>query len=46
MALTANTFQEDRDEAVAAGMSGFVPKPFEARQLYETLQSLLPPKPE
>lgn len=46
VALTANTFQEDRDEAVAAGMSGFVPKPFEARQLYETLQSLLPPKPE
>lgn len=45
VALTANTFQEDRDEAVAAGMNGFVPKPFEARQLYETLQSLLPPKP-
>lgn len=41
VALTANTFQEDRDQAAAAGMDAFVPKPFDARQLYETLSSLL-----
>ena len=43
VALTANTFQEDRDDAAAAGMDGF-PKPFDARQLYETLRSFLPPE--
>ena len=44
VALTANTFQEDRDDAAAAGMDGFIPKPFDARQLYETLRSFLPPE--
>ncbi|WP_080797938.1 ATP-binding protein [Arabiibacter massiliensis] len=41
VALTANTFQEDRDKAAAAGMDAFVPKPFDARQLYDTLEGLL-----
>ena len=44
VALTANTFQEDRDDAAAAGMDGFIPQPFDARQLYETLRSFLPPE--
>lgn len=44
IALTANTFQEDREDAAAAGMNGFIPKPFDARQLYETLRSYLPPE--
>lgn len=44
VALTANTFQEDRDDAAAAGMDGFIPKPFDARQLYETLRSFMPPE--
>ena len=42
--LTANTFQEDREDAAAAGMDGFIPKPFDAQQLYETLRSYLPRK--
>ena len=44
IALTANTFQEDREDAAAAGMDGFIPKPFDAQQLYETLRSYLPRK--
>lgn len=42
VALTANTFKEDRDDAKAAGMDGFIPKPFDAQQLYDTLRSFLP----
>ncbi|MEG0758097.1 MAG: ATP-binding protein, partial [Raoultibacter sp.] len=38
IAITANTFQEDRDSAKAAGMNGFVPKPFDAEQLYDVLR--------
>ena len=37
LAMTANTFQEDRDEAAACGMTGFLPKPFDVEQLYEIL---------
>lgn len=44
IALTANTFQEDRDDAATAGMNGFIPKPFDAQQLYDTLRSFLPPE--
>lgn len=44
IALTANTFQEDREDAAAAGMNGFIPKPFDAQQLYDTLRSFLPPE--
>lgn len=42
VALTASTFQEDRDDAAAAGMDGFLPKPFDARQLYGVLHRFLP----
>lgn len=38
IAITANTFQEDRDSAKEAGMDGFVPKPFDAEQLYDALR--------
>lgn len=37
IAMTANTFQEDRDNSVSAGMTGFIPKPFQVEQLYEIL---------
>lgn len=37
LAMTANTFQEDRDNAAKAGMTGFLPKPFDVNQLYEML---------
>lgn len=39
IAITANTFQEDRDSAKAAGMNDFVPKPFDAEQLYSVLRA-------
>lgn len=37
LAMTANTFQEDREEAACAGMTDFLPKPFDAEQLYEMI---------
>lgn len=37
IAMTANSFQEDRENALAAGMDGFIAKPFEADQLIQTL---------
>ena len=37
IAMTANTFQEDRERAKAAGMNDFLPKPFEVDQLYAVL---------
>ena len=37
LAMTANTFKEDREKAAEAGMTGFLPKPFDAEQLYKTL---------
>lgn len=37
LAMTANTFQEDRDQAFRAGMTGFLPKPFDVAQLCEAL---------
>ena len=35
--MTANSFREDREKALAAGMDRFIAKPFEADQLIETL---------
>lgn len=37
LAMTASTFQEDRDMAAEAGMTGFLSKPFDVDQLYQTL---------
>ena len=41
VAMTANTFKEDQDKAMNAGMNGFIPKPFEIDQLYEVIGSHL-----
>lgn len=41
LAMTANTFQEDRDRATACGMDGFLPKPFDVAQLYQLLRASL-----
>ena len=42
IAMTANSFQEDVDAALAAGMSGFVSKPVDIdvlfRELYRTIR--------
>lgn len=43
IAMTANSFQEDVDAALAAGMSGFVSKPVDInvlfRELYRTIRA-------
>jgi len=40
IALTANVLARDREQCIAAGMNGFVGKPFRAAQLLETLQPI------
>ena len=43
IAMTANAFREDQENAKAAGMTGFIPKPFDVSQLVAALtgESLL-----
>lgn len=41
VAMTANTFKEDVEAAIAAGMNGFVPKPLDVNYLYQLLHDLL-----
>ncbi len=40
VALTGNVAEEDKQRRVEAGMDGFVPKPFEMRLLFETVEFL------
>lgn len=40
IAVSANSFTEDRDKAYAAGMSDFIPKPVDMSRLNEILQSI------
>lgn len=41
VAMTANSFQEDIDGALSAGMNGFLTKPIDVARLYRTLHELL-----
>lgn len=41
VAMTANSFKEDTDAAMAAGMNGFISKPLEVGYFYGLLHSLL-----
>ena len=41
IAMTANAFDQDRDLAREAGMSGYVPKPINIEKLMETLAGIL-----
>ena len=41
IAMTANTFKEDADAAIEAGMNGFVTKPVDVDYLYQVLASLI-----
>ena len=41
VAMTANTFKEDVDAAMDAGMNGFIPKPLDVSYLYRLLRELL-----
>ena len=40
IAMTANSFKEDADAAMKAGMNGFVAKPVDAQYLFHTLLTL------
>ena len=41
LAMTANAFEEDKQEALRSGMNGHVPKPIDIATLLETMDSLL-----
>ena len=41
IALTANTFDEDKKEALANGMNAHIAKPIDVRVLYEVLENIL-----
>ena len=41
IAMTANTFEEDRLAAEESGMNGFVAKPIDVEQLYRELHTIL-----
>lgn len=41
IAMTANAFEEDRQKAFAAGMSGYIAKPIDISKMMETLKGFL-----
>ena len=42
LAMTANAFEEDRQNALAAGMNGHIAKPIEVSRLADALRQVLP----
>ena len=41
LAMTANAFEEDRQEALASGMNGHLSKPIDVEMLFDTLDKIL-----
>ena len=41
LAMTANAFEEDKQEALKCGMNGHISKPIDIAKLLETLENLL-----
>ena len=41
IAMTANAFEEDKQEAIKSGMNGHIAKPIDIDQLFETLDKIL-----
>ena len=46
LAMTANAFEEDKQEAIENGMNGFLTKPIDIKQLLEELDSIIENKTE
>jgi CheY-like chemotaxis protein/HPt (histidine-containing phosphotransfer) domain-containing protein len=42
IALTAHTMNGDRDSCLEAGMDGYVAKPFQAKELFQAIERLVP----
>lgn len=42
VAVTANAFDEDRQNAAKAGMNGHLSKPFDMQQLLAMIENILP----
>ena len=41
LAMTANAFEEDKQEALNCGMNGHIAKPIDVKKLFETLDRVL-----
>ena len=41
IAMTANAFEEDKQEALACGMNGHIAKPINVEQLFDTMEEVL-----
>ena len=41
LAMTANAFEEDKQEALRCGMNGHIAKPIDMDMLFETLDKVL-----
>ena len=41
IAMTANAFEEDRQEALKCGMNGHIAKPIDIKKLFDTLDKIL-----
>ena len=41
LAMTANAFEEDKQEALKCGMNGHIAKPIDVSVLFETLDTVL-----
>jgi CheY-like chemotaxis protein/HPt (histidine-containing phosphotransfer) domain-containing protein len=46
IAMTAHAMKGDRERCLAAGMDGYVSKPIRASQLFQVIESMLPPGEE
>lgn len=41
LAMSANAFEEDKQEAINSGMNGHIAKPIDVKKLFETLSEIL-----
>lgn len=41
LAMTANAFEEDKQEALEAGMNGYIAKPINIKELFAALKEVL-----